>query len=479
MKVLWLCNVIMPMIAEQLNLEVTNKEGWITGLAEVVLKNAQENNLELSVAFPAPRVMFPENHDICRRVIALENTSLTCYGFYEETGHAEIYNQTLEKKLRKILDAVNPDIVHCFGTEYPHTLAMARIIPDKGRLLIGLQGICAMCAEAYFANLPNKAVKKVTLRDYLRRDSMIEQQQKFVRRGVMEKEAITLAGNITGRTEWDRLCTRKWNQTARYFNMNEILRPEFYGAKWQAEQCIPHSIFMSQGDYPIKGLHYMLQAMPAILAKYPDATLYVAGNSIVNYATLKQKLKISGYGKYLRKLMKENGLLDKVRFLGKLSSEQMRDRYLRSSVYVCCSSLENSPNSLGEAMLLGMPCVSADVGGIPSLFFDGEDGILYEGYRIGRKVKNNTKNFSDESDAQMKAVAKRLAGAVIRMWSDPEKQKEYCQNASVHANRTHKRERNYQKLMEIYARILSGDEGDHPEENMTGNDRPEDEKGIS
>lgn len=66
--------------------------------------------------------------------------------------------------------------------------------------------------------------------------------------------------------------------------------------------------------------------------------------------------------------------------MGKLTAGQMRDRYLASSLYVCCSALENSPNSLGEAMLLGMPCVSADVGGIPSMFTDGVDGILYRGF---------------------------------------------------------------------------------------------------
>lgn len=460
MKVLWLCNVMIPLIAEQLNMDSTNKEGWISGLSDVVLEKQRENGIELSIAFPAPKIMFPENHDICKKVIRRGDAVLTCYGFYEDINHAEIYDAKLEGMLQKIVEDAQPDIVHCFGTEYPHTLAMCRVFPDKQRLLIGLQGICAMCAEAYTADIPPKAFQKVTLRDHVRRDSMAEQQQKFAKRGVMEKESIEIAGNITGRTEWDRLCTRKWNQHASYFNMNEILRPEFYEAEWKAEECTPHSIFLSQGDYPIKGLHYMLLAMPAILSRYPDATLYVAGNSIVNYATLKQKLKISGYGKYLLKLMKDNGLKHKVKFLGKLNAEQMLASYLRSSLFVCCSALENSPNSLGEAMLLGMPCISAEVGGIPSLFTDGEDGIMYEGFRIGKNTKNNSANKAEEDDRKLKAVSKHLADAVIEMWQDAEKQAEYCQNARKHARRTHNREINYRKLIEIYARIISNDQSE-------------------
>ena len=40
------------------------------------------------------------------------------------------------------------------------------------------------------------------------------------------------------------------------------------------------------------------------------------------------------------------------------------------------SACENSPNSLGEAMLTGTPCVATFVGGVPSVLDNGKEGIL-------------------------------------------------------------------------------------------------------
>lgn len=462
MRVLWICNIMLPMIAEQLHREPSSKEGWLSGLASVVLDRKRENGIELATAFPVPEDL-PGSADtadhaasserggdlVCKGKYADGERTLDWYGFREDVGNAHVYAEDLESQMRWIFEDFQPDVVHCFGTEYGHTLAACRVFPKKDRILVGIQGLCKVYAEAYFANLPEKVIHSATLRDRLKKDDLIRQQEKFVRRGEMEQESLRLAGNVTGRTAWDRHYAQEWNPGANYFEMNETLRPNFYQGEWRPDQCEPHAIFLSQGDYPIKGLHYMLLALPEICSAYPDTQVYVAGNSIVNYKTLKDRLKISAYGRYLRELMRENGLEERLRFLRRLNAEEMKDRYLRSGLFVCCSSVENSPNSLGEAMLLGVPCVSADVGGVGSIFTGGRDGILYEGF------SHEDPGRSGPEGAARNAA--NLAKAVIRMWSDPEKREFYRKNAREHAMRTHDPETNYRRLVEIYEEICRGE----------------------
>lgn len=433
MKVLWLCNVMLPMVAEYLGLEATNKEGWLSGLMNVVLQRREENDIKLAVAFPGTdrqKMEIPVN---CAGASAM----LCCYSFRGRyPQQPELYDETLEGQLREIVEDFQPDVVHCFGTEYPHTLAMCRVFPQKEKILIGIQGLCSAIAREYYANLPVKVIDGVTFRDFIRKDSIWQQQRKFVLRGEMELEALRLAGNVTGRTDWDKAQVEMCNPGVKYYHMNETLRSNFYDGSWNRETCEPCSIFVSQGDYPLKGLHYMLLALPRIREVYPTVKLYVAGPNLTADVTWKQKLKLSGYGKYMRTLINSYGLEEHVCFTGRLNAEEMKARYLKSHLFVCCSSLENSPNSLGEAMLLGVPCVSALVGGVPTIFKDGQDGISYV-----------------TSGKGMEEVVEALAGAVLKMWSDEKAMETYSNNARLHAKRTHDSEANYQRLVEIYADI--------------------------
>ena len=121
-------------------------------------------------------------------------------------------------------------------------------------------------------------------------------------------------------------------------------------------------------------------------------------------------------------------------FLGFLDERSMRDRYLSANVFISPSSLENSSNSVGEAMILGTPVISSDVGGIKSLMSHEGEGYLYQAdapYMLAHYVK---KIFEME-----KGVAPM------------------CQRARARALLTHEREKNFDTLIEIYEDITKGE----------------------
>ncbi len=437
MRVLWVCNRCLPVVAAELNMDAGNKEGWLAGLSERILEEKNES-LMLGVCFPAKKDM--EHWQ--------GGTAVQAYAFYEDTTKPEIYDEKLETRMKEIVADFKPDIVHIFGTEFPHTLAMVKAFGQPERTLIGIQGMCTLCADAYLTGLPDRIVKRSTLRDFLKADSIMEQQKKFYKRGMFEQKSLSLAGNVTGRTDLDREYSHKCNANVKYFFMNETLRSNFYQGSWNIKNCEKHSIFVSQGDYPIKGLHFMLQAFPAILEEYPDAKIYVAGNCITGDEGLTKKLKIASYGKYLRELMDKNGIQDKVIYLGNLSADRMKEQFLKCNVFVSCSTMENSPNSVGEAMLLGVPVVASDVGGVSNLMTDMEEGILYEATNtvaLANAILKIFDAYEYEDPSKMRPLRVKEE-EVTKVRAFPVKARE-------RAYETHNPAKNYRRLMEIYDEI--------------------------
>lgn len=386
--------------------------------------------IDLAVCCPVPPSV-----GNCRQ----EVDGVIFYGFREELGRPERYDPSLEDRFQEILEDFRPDIVHIFGTEYPHTLAMTRAFGDPEHTLTGIQGLCCSIAESYMADLPYHVQRRATFRDRVRRDSLRQQQAKFEKRAAAEAEAIRLTGHVTGRTTFDREGTGRINPEAKYHAMNETLRRSFYTGQWDMEKVEPYSLFLSQGDYPLKGFHYALQAMPAILNEFPRARLYVAGISIIGNVggmyedshRVPEFLRITSYGKYLRKLIRDLGLEGHVFMTGPLNAEEMKQRFLASEVFLCPSIMENSPNSLCEAMLLGMPVVAARVGGIPDLVTDREDGLLFSG-----------------------GHPEELADAVIRILSDRQMAYSLGRHARRAASVRHNPDTNFKRLLEIYRSML-------------------------
>ena len=65
-------------------------------------------------------------------------------------------------------------------------------------------------------------------------------------------------------------------------------------------------------------------------------------------------------------------------FTGKLSKQEWRDLSKDYNVFINTTNFDNTPVSVIEAMALGIPVVSTNVGGLPFLITDKVDGVLVE-----------------------------------------------------------------------------------------------------
>ncbi|MFD2567772.1 glycosyltransferase family 4 protein [Pseudotenacibaculum haliotis] len=76
--------------------------------------------------------------------------------------------------------------------------------------------------------------------------------------------------------------------------------------------------------------------------------------------------------------VKEYGMTDDVEYTGTLSKEVWVKRSEEFDIFINTTNFDNTPVSVMEAMALGLPVVSTNVGGMPFLIENNVDGMLVE-----------------------------------------------------------------------------------------------------
>lgn len=418
MKILWIVNTIFPYPVEKLGLEKNNFGGWLNGLANELVKN---NNIELAIATVYKGKDIAEFNDGKIK-------------YYLIPGAPAIkYNSKLEKYWKEINDKFNPDLVHIHGTEYVHGLAFKNGCPEV-KIVTSIQGLISVISEVYYANISFwNIVSNITFRDIVKIDNIFLQKNKFKKRGENEIKLIKKSDAIIGRTDWDYSNCKAIDKNMNYYFLNETLRKEFYNYKWNIENIDKYSIFCSQAGYPIKGLHYLLKAIYILKKQYPEVKLYIAGPNIIDKSTFLKKIKISGYAKYINKLIKKYEIQEQVVFTGILDEKEMLNRLLKTNVFSVNSIIENESNSLSEAAIIGVPSVASYVGGISNRIEHKKDGFLYP--------------YTEPA---------MLAEYISRIFNDDNLAIELGENARKTAISRHDREKNCERTIEIYKEIIEG-----------------------
>lgn len=424
MKLLWICNVPTKRIELMQNMtQGTCVGGWLEGLSESLLAN---KDIELCYCYPEyknQKLDYGQKDNFKYYAIPISYYQATVY-MQEQCKSGEIY--------RKILIDEKPDVIHFFGTEFLYTSYFIKIATEEGykdKIVTSIQGLVSVYYNHYSAGLSDHIMRRKTLSEIKGKCSLTSNMKNYLHRGKYEQEALVKSSNIIGRTTWDKACAYFIAPESKYHFCNENLRAEFYdGTQWEYEKCNKFQIAISQAGYPIKGLHKIIEAVALLRDDFPDIKVKVGGANIFEGNWIRG----NSYGIYIRQLLKKYDIQEQFEFEGFLSADKMKKLLLESNVFVCPSSIENSPNSLGEAMILGVPCIASDVGGISDMLTHNEEGFLYP--------------FDDSY---------KMAFYIRRTFLEIEETKRRALRAKGHSTITHNRKKNAETLIDIYHKICT------------------------
>ncbi len=184
---------------------------------------------------------------------------------------------------------------------------------------------------------------------------------------------------------------------------------------------------------PQKGQLSLVQALPEILKKVPEAFLVLVGSST-----------IESYRQRILDTIAKEKLEDKTLMISQLApdSDDLLDAYAACDVFSLPSIHEPFGIVVLEAWAASRPVVASRIGGIPHFVDDGENGLLCEPGDLG-------------------GLTERL----IRVLSDKELAERLGRSGCEKARRSYDWDVIVKRLTRIYEKVLSGEpfaEVEHP-----------------
>ena len=363
MRALWFTEVMPQPVRRAVGLEDRpGPQGWVDSLAGVI---GQMPGLELSIASATRRPFRPFAKDGVEYLgVPVPQPLTRSSRFVAGWRHRLAPDSVLDAAVGLVRER-HPDIVHVHGTEGAFGLLAGRRAEPP--CVVSLQGILRLYERVYWAGRSAEEIARLLAGSEFVKGRGVVHRYLLMRRESRREARVMREGRwFIGRTDWDRGALAAVNPAAAYFHCDEIMRPEFYEARWSGSDPAGSRIYSTSSAMLFKGTECLLEAA-AILRRrgVSDLRLRIAGvppGSEVD----------SLYRRAARRLMVD----DAVEWLGRLDAAAIAGELEAADVFAYPSHIDNSPNALVEAMLAGVPTVASCVGGIPSLMADGKEGLL-------------------------------------------------------------------------------------------------------
>lgn len=353
--------------------------GWQDSLEKIIVSE----DIELIVAFEdkSGRLEVKKKENVTYVPIS---TRLSLVDRIVSRFSWEPIKRKVLKNVPAIVEQYKPDLIQVFGTEWPFGLiAEYTNVP----VVIHIQGSVVPYNNAYFP--PNYSLSSFLLYIFPNAKKMFRVLSDFYKtksRARFEKQVWSAVKYYMGRTAWDSALAHLMHRDCCYFHVEEALRPCFLSA---VKRWIPSKTMrlISTGCSSFwKGPEMMLKTAKILKEMGCDFEWIVAGN-------MPPHLK-----KYVERKEKTTFEQNNIKLVGFMNADSLIETLTDSTCYVHTAYVENSPNSICEAQVLGVPVVSTNVGGISTLLDGYENSLMVPAndpwqmaYAIVQTYENSTK----------------------------------------------------------------------------------------
>ena len=278
---------------------------------------------------------------------------------------------------REVIRRFQPDVIHIWGTEFAYgtcALMVAEGIPS----VVYMQGMMSQIANHLDGQLTfGEKLRSTTIRSITKQENYWREAKKYAKRVEVEKAMLQRVDGVIVENDWCAANCQILSGGCKVFKSMLPINRVFAEYEWNYEECNKHSIFTNAGPQPIKGHHMLFKALGIVKQKYPDLKVVIPGANYYFDSSLSRRLKRLAFHKHLLGLVRKYDLFDNLEFIGSQTQRQMAENMAKCNVFVMPSAIENHSSTLIEAMMVGAPTVSSNVGGVEEYYHNGENGLIY------------------------------------------------------------------------------------------------------
>lgn len=141
-----------------------------------------------------------------------------------------------------------------------------------------------------------------------------------------------------------------------------------------------------------KGIHYLIDAIPEVVASVPDVRFVIIGDDTETATGQKSVLT------EIKERLARTGCADSVTFINRIPLADLPKHYRAADVCVVPSLYDNSPYTCLEAMSCGRAVIGTDGGGTKEYIVHGESGLIVPVKDAGALASGMIKLLTDETE---------------------------------------------------------------------------------